>query len=207
MYRSLSLTRLLPWTFLLAVVCGLPRPGEAQSVASGLDRPHLALGYVGNAPDAMVGGGGYYMTSLLGGLGLYLDAKFDIDNPSRDDSFESGLTAQQVLDQVAGANFVQSEKSFQSFNAAVVRPVSPYLAVYAGGGIVKVTQYHLFEQPTSGLGKAGVFWVEAPEFEETRANVMIGAFLRMSSFISTQIGIETEPRGFTIGASFRLPNR
>ena len=206
MYRSLSFRNLLPWTLLLAVVAIMPRPGEAQSIASGLDRPHLALGYVGNAPDAMVGGGGYYMTSFLGGLGLYLDAKFDIDNPSGEDEFESGLTNQQVGNEVGGT-FVRNEKSFQSFNAALVRPVSPYLIVYAGGGIVKVTQYNMFDEGPADIGKAGVFWVEAPELEETRANVMIGAFLRMSSFISTQIGIETEPRGFTIGASFRLPNR
>lgn len=205
MHRSISSETILTLTFMLALLGLVPQEGAAQSVESPLNRPHFALGYTANAPDIMGGIGGYYISSHLGGIGLYLDAKFDLENPSGEDTFESGLTAEDVLNQVTGAEYVQNEKSYRSFNAAVIRPLSPYLAVYAGGGIVQVSEYHLFEESTSGLGTAGVFWVEAPEFDETRPNFMIGAFLRMSSFISTQVGFETEPRGFTIGASFRLP--
>lgn len=206
MRRCISCRGFLCSLALLGLMVSLTTRANAQAVESPLDRPHIALGYTANAPDVMGGVGAYYVSSLLGGIGLYVDAKFDLENPSDDgDTFESGLTAGDVVNQVQGAEFVQSEKSYRSFNVAVVRPLSPYLAVYAGGGLVQVTEYHLFEDPDSGLGQAGVFWVEAPEFDETRPNFMIGGFLRMSSFLSTQIGFETEPRGFTVGASLRLP--
>jgi len=199
----------LLWSLaLLGLMVSFTTPAGAQAVRSPLDQPHFAIGYAANAPDIMAGVGAYYVSSFLGGIGLYVDAKFDLENPSDDkDTFESGLTAEDVVNSpdLVGADFIQDEKSYRSFNVAVVRPVSPYLAVYAGGGLVQVTEYHLFEDPDSDLGQGGVFWVEAPEFDETRANFMMGAFLRMSSFLSTQIGFETEPRGFTVGASLRLP--
>lgn len=208
MRRSIFCRGLLCSMALLGLMMSYTNPAKAQAVQSPLDRPHFALGYVANAPDVMGGVGAYFVSSFLGGIGLYVDAKFDLEDPSDDgDIFESGLTAEDVVNSpdLVGAEFIQNEKSYRSFNVAVVRPLSPYLAVYAGGGLVQITEYHLFEDPDSELGRAGVFWVEAPEFDETRPNFMLGAFLRMSSFISTQIGFETEPRGFTIGASLRLP--
>ena len=206
MYRSFSMRPSL--LAALALLCSAsPGALEAQSVESPLDQPHFGLGYVANAPDMMAGVGGYYMSSVLGGLGLYLDAKFDIEDPSGEDTFESGLTAEDVENTVQGADFIRREPSYQSFNAAIVRPVSPYLLVYAGGGLVRVSEYHLFEADNQELGSAGVFWVEAPAQDETRGNIMLGAFLRMSSFLSVQVGFESEPRGFTFGGSLRLPGR
>jgi hypothetical protein len=186
-----------------ALVC---QPAGGQDLASGLDRPHFAVGYAANAPNLMGGGGAYLVTRYFGGIGVYLDAKFDVENPSGDRNFESGLTADDVLDQVVGAQFIKREASYRSFNAALVRPVSPYLIVYAGGGLVQRSYYHLYEAPSEpDLGYAGVFWVKAPSEDDTQANFMLGVFMRVSSFLSTQAGIETQPRGFTVGASFRLP--
>ena len=45
----------------------------------------------------MAGGGAYLVTRYLGGIGVYLDAKFDIEDPSGDRDFESGLTADEVF--------------------------------------------------------------------------------------------------------------
>lgn len=199
--------------FSVALLAGLAlgeQPVAGQASGSGLDRPHVALGYVANAPHMMAGVGGYVMFPYLGRIGrigVYLDAKLDIEDPSGDDVFEAGYTARRVVEEISGAEFIRRELSYQAVNVALIRPLTHSLAVYAGGGLVRVTEYHLFQEFSSDLGFAGIFWVEAPHLEEVRGNLMVGAFLRMSSFLSTQVGFETEPRGFTVGASFRLPRR
>lgn len=199
------ITRTRALTVLLGLLAAAPFPTRAQTTTSGMERPHFGIGYAANAPNVMAGGGLYRVTSLWGGLGFYIDAKFDVEDPSGQDEFESGLTAGDVLDQVEGARFVKRESSYKSFNAALMKPVSPYLILYAGGGVVQRTRYHLYQAPDSDLGVAGIFWVRAPLEDDTQGNFMVGAFMRVSSFLSTQVGIETEPKGFTIGVSIRLP--
>ena len=207
MQRFVLLKGLLFSVALLAGLALCEQPVAGQAPGSGFDRPHVALGYVANAPNMMAGIAGYAIFPYLGGIGLYLDAKLDIENPSGDDIFEDGITARQVVDQISGAKFIRRELSYQAVNVALPRPLTHSRAVYAGGGVVKVSEYHLFQEFSSDLGFAGIFWVEAPHLEEVRGNLMVGAFLRMSSFLSTQMGFETEPRGFTFGASLRLPRR
>jgi hypothetical protein len=93
-----------------------------------------------------------------------------------------------------------------SVNLAVVRPLTPFLMAYAGGGMARVTRYELYNvdlQDPAGVG--GVVWTENPDREETRANFMAGIIMRLTSSVSTQIGFETQPRGLTVGASLRLP--
>jgi hypothetical protein len=195
-------------SLLLLLGLGLvSQSAEGQSVESQPDRPHLGLGYVVNAPNMMAGVGGYAIFDVLGGLGLYIDAKFDIETPAGDDYFESGLSVEEAENTVPGIEFVESENSFRALNFALVRPVNPQLLVYVGGGVVNVSQYHLYQSDSDGLGQGGVFWVEDTDWDEVRGNLMVGAFFRLSSFLSSQVGFETEPRGFTAGLSVRLPNR
>lgn len=191
-----------------ALLCGLALvtgPVSGQTSGSGLDRPHFGIGYAANAPNLMAGGAAYVVTSYFGGIGLYLDAKFDVEDPSGDIAFEDGLTADEVQNEVEGAEFIKRETSYRSFNAALMRPVTPYLLVYAGGGLVQRSRFHWYEAPESDLGVSGVFWVRAPAEDDTMGNFMVGIFMRVSSFLSTQVGLETGPRGFTIGASLRPP--
>jgi hypothetical protein len=199
----------LPRAGMMAVLfCVLAMGAESvsgQASASGLDRPHFGIGYAANAPNLMAGGGGYVVTPYFGGIGLYLDAKFDVEDPSGDIAFEKGLTADDVVNEVEGAEFIKRESSYRSFNAALVKPVTPYLMVYAGGGLVQRSRFHWYEAPESDLGVSGIFWVRAPAEDDTMGNFMLGMFMRVSSFLSTQVGLETEPRGFTIGVSLRLP--
>ena len=181
-------------------------PLGAQSVENGLDRPHFALGYVANAPHLMGGVSGYVLTDYLWGFGLYMDVKIDLETPAGHAAFESGLTATDVVNGIPGADFVRRELGYQAFNLGVAKALSPELIVYVGGGLVRVEEYHLYEEPSSeDLGLSGVFWVAAPSYDQTRSNFMLGAFLRLSSFLSSQIGFESEPKGFTIGVSLRLP--
>ncbi len=183
------------------------RPLSAQRIASGLDRPHFGLGYAANAPNLMAGGEAYVVTPYLGGLGLYVDAKFDVEAPSGEPEYISDMTAEDVANQISGAEFIRRESSYKSFNVAVLKAMSPYLILYAGGGVVRRTRYHFYEAVGTDYGVSGLFWVKAPSEDVTRPNAMLGIFMRMSTFLSAQVGIETEPRGFTVGASFRLPER
>jgi hypothetical protein len=192
----------LPAVALFGLATG---PLAGQTPTPGLERTHFGIGYVANAPGLLAGGNAYLVIPRWGGVGIYVDAKFDIDNPSGDDAFVDSLDATQVANQVTGAEFVDAESSWRSINVALVRPVSAFLMVYGGAGISHRTRYHFYEEPSQTLGLGGVFWVEAPAEEEDRVNLMLGVLMRLSSRVSTQFGFETEPRGLSVGASLRLP--
>ena len=178
----------------------VPRPRD-------LDRVQFGIGYMTSLPHMAAGAGGYVVTPWGGGWGIYVDAKFDIESPENTPEFEPRLTAQQVYNQITGAVPLQSESSWQSFNAAVVRSLNPYLSVYVGGGLARKNHFREFEDPNrdTDYGRGGVMWVEAPDEDENRANIMAGLIMRLTSRFSSHFGWETQPMGVTAGLSLRLP--
>ncbi len=174
--------------------------------AQGPAQPHVGIGYVANAPDVMVGGVAYVVWPALGGIGLYVDAKFAGGSPSGSEDFEEDWTPGRVESEIPGVNFRQKESSWRSFSVAVIRPLNPSLMVYGGLSRFNRTEYWLYEASTTvDLGRAGIFWVESPDDAESGVSVMAGALMRLSSLISTQFGFESRPRGITVGVSLRLP--
>jgi hypothetical protein len=167
----------------------------------------FGVGYTANAPEMLAGASGFVILPAMGGIGLYLDAKFNPDSPRKDGAFLEGRTALQIEDEVAGVRFQDSKDSYRSFNVAVVRPMTPSMMLYAGAGISQMTRYREYFDPTEEMGLIGFFWVEAPDEKSTSINGLAGAFLRISSLISFQTGFETNPKGFTVGATFHLPRR
>jgi len=165
----------------------------------------FGVGYVANAPDQMAGGSLMVVTSRK--IGLYVDAKFNIDAASRDEQFDATRTALQVENEVDGVIYIDSQDSYQSFNAAAVYEVNPSLSVYAGGGIARMTRYRQYKDPAEQLGLAGFFWVEGPDEAQTLTNVLVGLFLRVSPRVSLQTGYESQPKGITVGASLRFPKQ
>jgi len=193
---------LLLGLFLASVSLSVSTPVGGQE----LDRPHFGIGYVINGPNQMLGFGGYVVLPVLGGLGLYVDGKADIDNPSKDRAFDSSITAAEVEQdpRYAGSHFLKFETSWRrSYNVALVRPVSPFLMVYGGGGFSQGERYTLYDVPQGDVGRA--LWVRDPRGDEDGVNMMVGVIIRMLPSISSQLGIETRPRGFTAGLSLRLP--
>jgi hypothetical protein len=186
---------------LAGVAVSIPTPGSSQEAPA----RRFGIGYVANAPDVLGGVGGYVVLPVLGGLGLYVDAKFDLDSPARDDTFISTLTDREAEEQVAGAEFVDDQDSWQSFNVALLRPVTPALMLYAGAGYATRTRYREYRDPAGELGRLGFFTVEAPADEWITMNPLFGGFLRISQWLDFQFGLETRPRGFTVGGSLRLP--
>lgn len=199
------ISRLCSSAIVGAFAAAVSLPGATAISAQVVDAPQFGIGYVANAPDQMAGGSAYVILPVAGGLGLYADAKFDIDSPSKDIAFRSDLTGAEVRssEEFTGARFLKQEFSYRSVNVALVRPLNTGVTLYAGGGMVWGENYKLYEQIVGELGYA--LWVVDPEFDETDVNLMGGLILRISSVLSTQIGYETRPNGVTAGVSLRLP--
>jgi hypothetical protein len=190
--------------FLGAGVGKTAHPLSAQSTPRELSRTQFGIGYVANAPDLLAGGGGYVLFPTWGGIGFYADAKFDTGDRSDDLAFRPDLTPDEVENEIPGSRFIKREGSWQSFNVGLVRPVSPFLLVYGGAGYATASFHRLYEVVgDDDIGQA--IWVAAPDDEESRVNLMLGVFIRLTGRISTQFGFETQPRGLTAGASLRFP--
>jgi len=188
-----------------SIIVALPgSPASGQNALQPASRTHFGIGFVGNAPDAIGGAAGYVVVPNMGGIGIYLDAKFDVDDPSDERGFDPGITVDQV--EAGGGDKVKSESSWWSVNAAFVRPVSPFLMIYGGAGYAHRKVYGLYNvDPAGEVGLGGVVWAESPGEEETRLNFMVGMMIRLTSRINTQFGFETQPQGLTVGAALRLP--
>ena len=203
MRSSNLLSRFLLLLLLLASVClSVFRPVGGQE----LDQVRFGIGYVANAPNQMLGFGGYVLLPVRGGLGLYVDVKADIDSPEKDRAFDSSMTAAEVEQDPrhAGSHFLRFETSWRrSYNVALVRPLNPFLMVYGGAGFSQGERYNLYDVPQGDVGRA--LWVRDPRGDEDGVNMMVGMILRVLPGISSQLGIETRPRGFTAGLSLRLP--
>lgn len=190
------------WSVLLLLA--VPAVPAAAQERAGSAGPVFGIGYVANAPDLLAGGAGYVILPVLGGLGLYVDAKFDPDTPRDDDAFEPDLTARQVEDELGDA-YQDSESSWRSFSAALVRPVTPSLMLYGGLGYTSESVYRKYHDDTETRGLAGLYWVEAPDEDSSTINVLAGMFLRMTRHLNAQFGVESAPRGLTVGLSVVLP--
>ena len=187
-----------------AVLFGIATGAPLAAQQSRQTGPVFGIGYVTNAPDLLAGGAAYVVLPVLGGLGVYVDAKFDTSSPGEHEAFDPTLTAQQVDDEIGDA-FRDDESSWRSINAALVRPVTPAFTVYAGAGYVRERVYYEYFDDTRERGLAGVYWVEAPDQEANTVNVLAGMMLRMTSWINAHFGIETTPRGATVGISITYP--
>lgn len=188
------------------------QPLQSQSTPPPLTRTQFGIGYAGNAPDALLGGSAYVLVPKLGGLeggiGLYVDFKMGLGSPEDDREFNPDVTVQELLGDPnrETADFVKEESYFTSVNLGIVRPITPFLMAYVGGGITRLTRYEMFNLDLyDPVGVGGLVVVENPERDATRPNFMAGVFMRLSSHVSTQFGIETQPQGLTVGASLRLP--
>jgi len=201
MLRSL---RYAPLTISLVLTALESSPASAQQGDPGL---RVGLGYVGNAPEMVSGVSGNVLLPGMGRFGLYVDAKFNPYSVRREETFLADRTALEIEDEVVGVRFMDHKDSYRSFNAALVRYVNPSLMLYLGAGVSQMTRYREYYDPTEQMGQAGFFWVEAPDEAASSLNVLGGAFLRMSSLLMFQTGVETNPKGFTVGASMQLPRR
>ncbi|HWK89190.1 MAG TPA: hypothetical protein VNP72_04320 [Longimicrobium sp.] len=199
------------WTLTAAgcaalLLAALPAHAQRRGPAPGpLFTPHVGIGYVINAPNMYVGFSGRVMTGFMGGLGLYVDAKFDTDSPGDDPSFADSLTAAEVEDRIAGQQIFDDEADWQSFNVALVKPVTTELMLYAGAGYARKEGYRQYFDQARQRGNQGFYWVENDELTGNQVNLLVGAFFRLAPQISAQFGVESAPRGITAGVTYNIP--
>jgi hypothetical protein len=197
-------SRYAPLTIAVFLAALVGSPASAQQGDPGL---RVGLGYVGNAPEMVSGVSGHVLFPGMGRFGLYVDAKFNPYSARREETFLADRTAIEIEDEVVGVRFMDHKDSYRSFNAALVRYVNPSLMLYLGAGVSQMTRYREYYDPAEQMGQAGFFWVEAPDEAGSSLNVLGGAFLRMSSVLMFQTGVETNPKGFSVGISLQLPRR
>ena len=162
------------------------------------------LGYVVNAPNQYVGLSGHVLTTVAGGLGFYVDGKITRPTIADDQFFDPSITAQFVDDNYGDVP-LGDEEEYLSVNFALMRPLTPELLMYAGAGYTSRTVYVEYQDLTEGRGQSGFYWVEDPENAATGLNVLFGAFFKIGRNVSLQFGVESQPRGATVGASYSVP--
>ena len=168
--------------------------------------PRFGVGYVANMPNQFAGVSAHFISGFMGGLGLYVDAKFDTSSPEDEEGFEPDLTAAEVDDQFADQRF-HSEASWRSVNVALMRPIAPQFVVYAGAGIANGKQYHEYIDVEGNRGVEGFYWVHDEEESGSEVNLLGGAMFQLTRNIAFQVGVESQPVGFSVGASYLLPLR
>lgn len=187
-----SVTALVPAT----AVAQQPEPDRASLRSL----PLIGIGYVANAPNMLLGGAAIAAWDVLGGLGLYVDAKFSHDPPSR-----SGFVDGTLADVGEGDRFFRAESGWRSFNVALLRPVTDELVLYLGGGVTREEAFEQFYDDSEERGEFGYYWLEDEEASGNRANVVGGAFFRFADWLLFQVGFDAEPVAMNIGAMYRLP--
>jgi hypothetical protein len=167
------------------------------------DLPFFGVGYVANAPNLFLGVGGYVVLDVLGGLGVYVDTKWDNSTPADESRFVRGLTPLEAEEEF-GDVFFREHTSWSSLSAAVVRPVSDELALYLGGGRGRERRFAEYYDDTHNRGELGYYIVDDAEGSGDRLNVMGGGMLRLTPRLLLHVGGETAPIGMTVGVSIRL---
>lgn len=185
-------------------------PTAAQELPSPMGgfqgQPRLGLGYVVNAPHMYLGFSAFGTSTRWGGIGLYVDAKFDIDSPADEQDYIDSLTVQIVEDEI-GDRFFDEEDEWRSFNIAVMRPLSRELMVYAGAGYAERERYWQYVDESGERGIGGFYWVRNTEESGGQVNFLGGAFFRIGSNLALQFGVESTPLGATVGAAYSIPWR
>lgn len=184
----------------VAASTALPAPVSAQIATT-----RYSIGYVANTPDLLAGVGASVVFPAFGGLGVFVDAKFDIEPPTGESQFIGTMTAREVQAQIQGVRFLDSDDSWRTYNAGLIRPVTSSLMLYAGAGYAERKRYRFYHDREEEVGEFGFLWVEAPEEEKTTINALFGGYMRVSQTFAFQIGFETAPRGLTVGASLGYP--
>lgn len=194
-------------TALLVVVLGLL--GASSLTAQVVGKPwqpayRFGAGYVVDAPNMMTGGGVLVVTPIFGGLGLYVDAKAGGGSPRSKSNFDPSLTAQQV-DDLYGDRFFRGTSVWRSFNVALVRPVTAELMLYLGGGWADRQDYNEYYDAQKLRGDLGYYWVKKESTSGARLNVMGGGVLRLGANLNAVFGMESAPKGFTVGLFLTFP--
>jgi hypothetical protein len=182
---------------------------EARTAMEGFrDLPRLGIGYVVNAPNVFTGVALYGVSDIFGGLGLYVDAKFNLDKIEDESDFFPDLSVADV--ELAGGQDLRNDDfGWWSVNAALMRPISSELMLYAGAGYTHEDVYLRYNDPLDvlQLNTQGWYWIRDDAASGGHINLLAGAFFRMGNRVALQFGLESQPAGATVGFSYSFPLR
>jgi hypothetical protein len=174
------------------------RPAEAQAPFT------VGVGYAANAPRQMAGATVHFIIPGLRGFGLYLDGKFDPGSDTRSGVLLQGVTHQDA-ETVFRDEWFRDDSRWTTFNAGLLYSVTPELRIYAGAGRVQRDAYTEYWDESMERGDRGFYWIEDPANSGAYVNFLGGAFLRMAPGLFAQMGLESRPRGFTVGGALSFP--
>jgi hypothetical protein len=167
-------------------------------------RPRLGAGYVSNIPNQFVGISGHVLSGRAGGIGLYVDVKFDLESPADEQSYIDDLTAAEVEDEL-GHRLIRRDGSWTTINVALMRPLAPQFVLYAGAGYSDGNNFREYVDESGQMGTFGHYWVRDEEASGPGLNLMGGAMLQIAPSLALQLGGESRPGGFTVGVSYLMP--
>lgn len=185
--------------FAMAAMCLLPGDRLAGQAQEGrivdFTRSNWFLGYVVKPPEQLLGFGGAMMPSGLRRWGLYADGRVSTDAPSSDETRDLTADDARTL-----GEFFRDQDEWTTVSAAVVRGMTPELALYLGGGASWRTVYSAFNEGTRL--QPDIFWIEDEDRSQVEPNLVGGAFLRIANRIALQFGGQSAPGGFVVGGQF-----
>jgi hypothetical protein len=194
----------------LAACAATALPAHAQigvpSARRMVFQPTFGVGYVANAPNQFAGVSAHYISNLFGGLGVYVDAKFDPESPRDQEGYVDSVTVEDVESR-RNDQFFSEEGSWTSVNVALMRPLSPQFIVYLGAGYSDGKQYREYLDLERQEGREGFYWVQDEAESGGKVNVLGGAFFKVTDNVAFQLGGETAPGGITVGVSYLVPIR
>jgi hypothetical protein len=164
---------------------------------------YYTLGYVVNAPQVLIGAGATLLNPT--GIGFFANVRVSNDSPGGRSNFMPGVTVDQALNEF-GDFFFKDESRWLVLSGGLTRVISPELAVYAGAGLARREYYREFEDPARVRGEFGYYWIEDTEFSGDYLNLLGGLFFRAGRNLVMQLGVDSEPRGMTIGVHIGLPS-
>ena len=190
----------------LAAVIPASRPANAQTtVLEGFSLyTHAGIGFVVDAPDQLNGVGAFFFGPRLAGWGLYIDGKRSHETPRDEAGFTRDITVAQAEDQFSD-RYVTSKAYWTAINVGVVRVVSGSLAVYGGAGYSEKTGFRRYYDESAERGEFGTYWIEDPSDSGSRVNALLGGLFRASRRLILQFGVESAPRGATVGLYIAQP--
>ncbi|HEX6368089.1 MAG TPA: hypothetical protein VF006_04090 [Longimicrobium sp.] len=202
-YRTLALT--LAAAGLCAAAPAAAQIGVPASRSMAFE-PRFGIGFAANMPNQFAGVSAHFISDFMGGLGVYVDAKFDVESPEDEEGFEADLTAAQV-DEEFGDQIFHEDGSWRSVNVALMKPIAPQFVIYAGAGYADGKHYRQYIDAEGELGLEGFYWVRDEENSGSDINILGGAFFQLTRSFAFQVGAESKPGGFTIGVSYLVPMR
>jgi hypothetical protein len=185
------------------VVSGSAAQAQVAGRADFSNARYYTLGYVVNAPQVLIGGGATLLNPT--GIGFFANVRVSNDSPGGRSNFMPGVTVDQALNEF-GDFFYKDESRWLVLSGGLTRVISPELAVYAGAGLARREYYREFEDPARERGELGYYWIEDTEISGDYLNLLGGLFFRAGRNLVMQFGVDSEPRGMTIGVHISLPS-